>query len=209
MRRELLILSLILTMSVGLFACGGSTDTPKDSTPTPASKDAGGTKAAGDSGGKTSSANASPWGGFKAGSFVKLKTTSSVEVMGKPTETSTESKMTLAELTADKAIVDIEMTVMGHTTKTRQEFPLSGSGATPTATPGTSQPKMGTDTLSVAGKTINCKTIEVDSEAAGSKINSKTWMSDQVPGGMVKSVSSTTGATTSKTTVEVVDFQAN
>ncbi|MGH9829607.1 MAG: hypothetical protein ACREDR_40840, partial [Blastocatellia bacterium] len=162
MRKEFFILSLILTMSLGLFACGGTSDTPNSNTTasgTPAPKDGGATKSAGDTG-KSGSAKVSPWGSFKVGSFVKMKTTTSIEVMGKPTESSTESKMTLAELTADKAVVDIEMTMMGHTTKTRQEYPLTGAGAVPTATPGNVEPKMGTDTITVAGKSLSCKTIE-------------------------------------------------
>ncbi|HYL97383.1 MAG TPA: hypothetical protein VEZ90_00390 [Blastocatellia bacterium] len=206
MTKKFVLLALVLTTLLGLFAC--SSDTPKDSAP-PASSPAStgsGTKAAGN----TSSANTSPWGGFKVGSFVQTKTTTSMEVAGKSMDTVVEGKMTLADLTSDKAVVDIESTVMGHTTKTRQEFPLTG-GVTPTGTGATSgvEPKTGTDTLTIAGKSISCKTIEVDTEQAGNKVNSKTWTSDQVPGFMVKSVATTSGATNSKVTVEVTDFKAN
>src|SRR5262249_12798856 len=151
-----------------------------------------GTKDAGKSGSGTAAkaASANPWGGFKVGSYVHMKTTVSTQVMGKAIDTSTDMKMTLAELTSDKAILDVETTAMGNTTKSRTEIPLTATASvgTPQATAGQT-PKNGTDTITVAGKSLDCKTVELDTEAGGNKVNSKTWTSDQVPGFLVKSVS--------------------
>src|SRR5262252_4969814 len=98
---------LVLALAAALYACGGAADAPKDGTPP---------KSGGSSASKSASSN--PWGGFKVGSFVKTKTTVSAQVMGRSTDTSTETKTTLADLTPDKAVLDIETTMMGNTTKT-------------------------------------------------------------------------------------------
>jgi len=132
-------------------------------------------------------------------------------MMGRSTDTSTETTTTLADLTADKAVLDIETTVMGNTSKTRTEVPLTGAvqtspGSAPSGAPNAAT---GTDTVVVAGKSLECKTYEVDTEAGGNKVKTKTWASDQIPGFLVKSVSTSTGAMNSTTTMMAVDFKAN
>jgi hypothetical protein len=47
----------------------------------------------------------------------------------------------------------------------------------------------------------------VQSEANAMKTNTKSWMADEVPGGIVKSVSISTGSMSSKVTMELVDFK--
>jgi hypothetical protein len=144
------------------------------------------------------------WNNFKPGAWVKLKTTSDMTVAGHKTTTSTEMKETLVAKTADKATVETEMTMMGNTTKSKADIPLT-SKATGTAQ---NPAKMGSDTITVAGKTFKCKTFEVQSEANGMKTTTKTWMADEVPGGMVKSESTSTGSMSMKSTMELVDFKA-
>ena len=193
------VLVLVLAFGSSLWACGGSEEAPKDSGPV---------KSSGATASKSASTN--PWGGFKVGSFVKTKTTVSAQMMGRSTDTTTEMKTTLAELTADKAVLDIETTVMGNTTKTRTEIPLTGAVKTGATAGGQTQnPTTGTDNVVVAGKSLACKTIEVETDSAGSKVKTKTWTSDEIPGFMVKSVSTTSGAMNSTTTIEAVDFKAN
>jgi hypothetical protein len=192
---RLLVLALVAT----LWACGGGTEPPKDGGPQ---------KSAGSSASRSASSN--PWGSFKVGSFVKTKTTVSAQMMGRTTDTSTETKTTLADLAADKAVLDIETTVMGNTTKTRTEVPLAGAVQTGVTAAGQAQnPTTGTDTVVVAGKSLDCKTVEVETDSAGSKVKTKTWTSDQIPGFLVKSVSTSSGAMASTTTLETVDFKAN
>jgi hypothetical protein len=145
------------------------------------------------------------WNNFKPGAWVKLKSTSDMTVAGHKNTTSTEMKETLVSKTADKAVVETETTMMGNTTKTKAEIPLtSNAKGTTTQNPA----KMGNETITVAGKTFKCKTFETQSEANGMKTSTKTWMADEVPGGMVKSESTTTGSMTMKSTMEVVDFKA-
>jgi hypothetical protein len=190
---------IVFALAVALYACGGAAEGPKDAGPT---------KSAGSSASKSASAN--PWGSFKVGSFVKTRTTVAAQMMGRTTDTTTEMKTTLADLTADKAVLDIETTVMGNTTKARTEVPLSGAVQTGATAAGQAQnPATGTDTVVVAGKSLDCKTIEVEMDSGGSKVKTKTWTSDQIPGFVVKSVSTSTGAMTSTTTIEAVDFKAN
>ena len=191
MRKEIFILLVVLGLSLGSFACGAASEVGK-----PAAK----------------STASNPWGSFKVGSYVTLKSTVSMQVMGKAMDTTSQTKMTLAELTADKAIIDVEATVMGNTSKSRMEVPLTGTApGMPAANNGTptGQVKTGTDTVTVAGKSLDCKTIEFESDAGGNKVNAKTWTSDQVPGGVVKSVSTSTGTANTTTTVEAVEYKAN
>ena len=145
-----------------------------------------------------------PWGNFKPGSWVKMKSTTNAG----PSKITSETKMTLIEKTATNAVVETESTVMGQSTKTRANIPLNATGtATPGVKPAT-MPTTGNETLTVAGKQVACKWFESESNTNGMKVNSKSWTSDAVPGGMVKSVSKMSGAMKSETTVEVVAFEA-
>jgi hypothetical protein len=205
-KKEYLILMLILALSLGSFACGGATEASKEGGSKEAGKDT--AKTGSSSGSKAASAN--PWGGFKVGSFVKMKNTVSTEVMGKAMDTSSETKMTLAELTSDKAVLDVEVTAMGNTSKSRTEIPLTAT-APAGAPPAGAGPdaKTGSETITVAGKSLDCKTLEFETQTGGNKVSTKVWTSDQVPGFMVKSVASTSGAANTKTTTEVVDFKVD
>lgn len=144
------------------------------------------------------------WNSFKPGSWVKLKSTTDMTVAGHKNTTSTEMKETLVSKTADKAVVETESTVMGTTSKTKAEIPLKSDAK------GTAQNpvKMGSESISVAGKTFKCRTFEIQSEANGMKTNTKTWIADEVPGGLVKSESTSTGSMSMKSTMELVDFKA-
>lgn len=145
-----------------------------------------------------------PWGSFKVGSYVVTKSTT--EVAGR--KMSTEMKTTLTALTADKATIEIATTVMGNTSKTTTDMPLTaaaapaagGSASTPTA-----EVKSTEETVTVAGKSLKCK---VTTATVGGT-ESTTWTSEEVPGFMVKSVSKTTGAAASQTTMEVTEYKAN
>jgi hypothetical protein len=151
-----------------------------------------------------------PWGSFKVGSFVVTKSTT--ETAGY--KMSTETKTTLTALTADKATIEIETTVAGHTTKTSADMPLTASAAPVTPVAGTSastpqaEVKTSEETITVAGKSVKCKVTSANAETGGMKSESKTWMSEDVPGFVVKSVVKSTGAANSETTSEVTDFKA-
>ncbi len=145
------------------------------------------------------------WSNFKPGSWAKLKTTSETTVAGHKTNMSIETKTTLVSKTADKASVETETTMMGNTTKSKVDIPLT---STAKGTPAQNPAKMGTDTITVAGKTFKCKTAEIQTEANGMKTSTKSWMADEVPGAIVKSESVSTGSMSTKVTMELVDFKA-
>jgi hypothetical protein len=148
-------------------------------------------------------ADNSAWSNCKPGAWSKLKTTSETTVAGHTTNMTIETKMTLVSKTADKATVATETTMMGRTTKTTADIPLKSDAKGTSQTP----VKMGSETITVAGKAFKCKTVEVQSEANGMKTSTKSWMADEVPGGIVKSVSTSTGSMSSKVTMELVDFK--
>ncbi len=149
-----------------------------------------------------------PWSSFKVGSYVAMKTSTVMEMAGKKNTTATEMKMTLVDLSADKATLETEMTVMGQKSKTKTELPLTVTVKPSAATPAGVTPKTGTETITVAGKSMNCKWTEIEMESNGNKVTTKSWMSEEVPGFVVKSVSSTKGTANMETTTEVVDFKA-
>ena len=148
-------------------------------------------------------ADNSPWSNCKPGAWSKLKTTSETTVAGQTHNITIETKMTLVSKTAERATVETETTMLGSTTKTKADIPLrsdaKGAGQTPV--------KMGSETVTVAGKTFQCKSVEVQSEANGMKTSTKSWVADEVPGGIVKSVSTSTGPMSSKVAMELVDFK--
>jgi hypothetical protein len=150
-----------------------------------------------------------PWGSFKVGSFVATKSTTAAAGY----KMATEMKTTLTALTADKATIEIETTVAGHTTKTTTDIPLTAAAATPAPTGSASTPqadvKTTEETITVAGRNLNCKVTTATAETGGMKSESKTWMSDEVPGFLVKSVVKSSGAASSETTTEVTDFKAS
>jgi hypothetical protein len=142
-----------------------------------------------------------PWADFKAGSWVSMKTT-----VNGPAKMVTESKTTLVEKNAAKAVLEIETSMMGNKTKTRTEMALGGKA---TQAAEVKQLASGTETITVAGKSLACKWTEFELNSGGMKGTTKTWTSDAVPGGMVKSVTkSTMGQMKSETVSEVVAFEA-
>lgn len=152
-----------------------------------------------------------PWAGFKPGSFAKMKSTMVMTIAGNKTETATEMTYTLREVTADKAVVDVETSMAGvPPTKTTMDMPLGGGQAmaTPTVVPDAPKPVEGEEELTIAGTTLKCKTMELTTEANGIKTMTKTWTSESVPGWAVKTVSKAEGAAPMETTIEVTEFKA-
>ena len=186
---------LAIALAVALVGCGQKSDSA-----------AGGGDAGGGGDSKPAVAK-NPWGSFKVGSYEVTKMTTAVA----GTNMSTETKMTLVALTADKATVETAVTTMGNTTKTNVDIPLTASQAPTTPAQGNApnaSVKTGNETLTIAGKSLNCKWTETESEMNGNKVNAKVWMSEEVPGFVVKSVTKTSGAASSETTAEVTDFKA-
>jgi len=143
-----------------------------------------------------------PWASFKPGSYAKMRSTT----MAGPTKVVTEMTQTLISLDAVNAVVEMETKVMGQSNKTRVNIPLK-SPATVNNAPGKATVPTN-ETITVAGKALACKCVEVTSSSNGMNTSSRACTSEAVPGGAVKVVSKTTGAMKSETSSELIDFVA-
>jgi|WetSurMetagenome_2_1015567.scaffolds.fasta_scaffold323805_1 hypothetical protein len=148
---------------------------------------------------KASSGN--PWAAFNPGSWVEIKSTTVSKESGKETKTIVGTKITLQAKTADSISLENEMTINGETTKTKFDVPLDYSESD---TEGMKDIKTGSETITIAGKSVICDTLEATMDAGGTKILFKSWTSRKVPGSLVRSITSSDG---SKSTTEVVDFK--
>ncbi len=151
------------------------------------------------------------WSQFKVGAFATMKTETS---MGEQSTTMT-TKTKLVELADDHAVLETTttMTMMGQEIKQpaqKRQVPAKIAKMDPPEVEGQDdmpKPTMkeGTETVTVKGKSIACKTVESTFEYSGMKTWSKSWSSDKVPGSIVKMESkseSSMGATTVKSTLE-------
>ena len=162
------------------------------------------------------------WAQFKPGAYSKMKSTSSTEAGGMSIKTVSVIKTTLKELSATEATLEMETessTVMnGNETKmpvqkSEMKVPLT-PGATPSVPPemaaaaGAAKTFTSQETVTVAGKAIECTVSAAEMEAGGNKTVSKSWVSDSVPGAMVKTESVTSGAASATVTMELIEFDA-
>ena len=99
-----------------------------------------------------------------------------------PTKTVTEMTQTLVSIDANNAVVETETKVMGQTMKNKINVPL---------------------------KTTAAKCYDLEINADGMKALTRSCISDTVPGGVVKVVSSSTGAMKMLSPTELVEFAAN
>jgi hypothetical protein len=125
---------------------------------------------------------------------------------------------TLVEVGTDKAVIEIATTIKANgmeikapaqkrdITKTievlkgmKKEDP---TGAKPIGTT-----EEGTETLKVAGMELKTKWYKAAAEADGTKSQTKQWVSDDIPGMMVKNVTTVTGAVNSTVTTELIEFK--
>lgn len=151
----------------------------------------------------TQAAEKHPWASFKPGSYAKMKSTTQAG----PTKMVSETTQTLVSVDANNAVVEIETKAMGQTNKTRVPMPLKAA-ATNNAAAQAKPVATTNETITVAGKALACKCVEVETNTNGMKSLSKPCTSDAVPGGAVKVVTKTTGAMKSETVSELVEFAA-
>jgi hypothetical protein len=90
----------------------------------------------------------------------------------------------------------------GETTKTN--FDLQLKDYSNDQSEGLTVIKTGSETVTIAGKSVTCDTMDASMNAGGTKILFKNWTSGQVPGSVVKVITSSDG---SNSTTEVVDFK--
>ena len=154
------------------------------------------------------------WSKFKKGTSVTLKSTS--EVMGMTTEVLLTT--TLVETGADKLVVETATVAKVN----GMEFKTPGMKRDVTKTltlpkgvkkeevaagkpPGSLEE--GTETLKVAGTEVKTKWYKFTAEVDKTKTEGKTWMSDDVPGRLVKSETNTTGAFAVKSRMELIEIK--
>jgi hypothetical protein len=191
---------LSVVACVALAGCDGKTESTSTTKPSGSGESAGTSAVAAKTEPAKSSAPKHLWGSFKKGSSAKLKTV---------TDTAgTKSEMTmthvLVDLTADEAVVETEMAMTGFTNKSTNKFPLKApEGGKAVDGP---KPKTGSEEIEVAGKKLKCTWTEIETENAGIKTTAKSWMCEDVPGHLVKSVSKSSGAATMSSTTELVEY---
>jgi hypothetical protein len=142
------------------------------------------------------------WSNWKEGASVTLK--SETSVAGKSVST-TRMTFTLKTFSAEKAVVEIasEIDLQGQTMK----LPPDSSEYAAKAPEVKSDPKFNTtkgrEKLTINGKNFDCEWTEVEIKKGQTF---KSWSSDDMPGGLVKMVS-TDEATKSSSVMVVLDWK--
>lgn len=155
------------------------------------------------------------WARFKPGSYCKMKSVS--KVMGQTTESTMTT--TLKSVTKDRIVLE----VVSATRSGGREFKMPPQkiehlARIPKPKPGEIKkqkgirldvkPKEGKEEMSVKGKKIKTKWSESTIKMGKTTTRSKTWMSEDIPGQIVKTVTTTEGEMKMVTEMTLVDFKA-
>jgi len=129
------------------------------------------------------------WAKFKVGSSVTF--TSENPAAGRPSIPNTRT-VTLLEVTPEKVVVGEKHTsaAAADADARRIDIPAKIEKAeSPAANDPKVEVKESAEEIDVAGAKVKCKVIETTSAGSrGIKLISKIWTSDDVPGGLVRSV---------------------
>lgn len=152
------------------------------------------------------------WASYKPGTYVTMK--SETDMGGTKSTSTTTTK--LIEVTADKLVLEMTMTskvevpgvdIPATTNTMKQDVPAKMDKPAEQKTDEKApKPKEGEEELTVNGKKIKCKWIEMTMEQGGTKTVSKSWTSDEVPGKTVKTETKMDG-TDKPITMVVTDFK--
>jgi hypothetical protein len=153
------------------------------------------------------------WSKFAAGTAVKY--TQTVEAMGQKQDV--QVTMTLVSISPEKATIETKatITVQGQTQETpaqKMDIPakVNKSEAMEVGQPAPNikaEVKQGEEKVEAAGKTYDCKWTEVKSTQQGTDVVAKTWLSDDVPGRLVKMEATTSGAMASSTKMTLAGME--
>lgn len=151
------------------------------------------------------------WAKFKVGAWARTKTESGEG------EAKSVMKMTtkLVERTDEKLVIETSMTVVAGGQEyvqpaTKQDVPAKmDKPEAPKEDPQAPKvtTKEGEDTIEVAGRKWKCKTTESTLEGPDLKSTSKSWMTGDVPGGVVKSETVMEKPMAGTTTTVLEDFK--
>lgn len=154
------------------------------------------------------------WKKFKVGASITVRTTSTIAGL------TSEILMTtrLVELGADKHVVETStvskfggMEFKAPATKRDVLKSIALPKGTPKPDPKAAKPEgtyeEGTETLKIGGVEVKTKWYKYKSDSGGLKIEAKTWISDDVPGSLVKMEAATGGLAVGTTKVELIEFK--
>ena len=153
------------------------------------------------------------WSKFKPGTTVTLKTETATKMGGNETKMTSTTTSKLVDINPNEATVETttKMSMNGMdmpaNTMPPQKIPAKVDKPAGGANGQKAEVKEGTDKVEVGGKSYNTKTTETTTDMNGTKTVSKTWMSDEVPGGLVKMESTSSGAMDSKMTMTLVEVK--
>jgi hypothetical protein len=150
------------------------------------------------------------WAKFKPGTFVKYSTDSNAG----GNATSIQMTQTLKDVDADKATIEVKMTMVmsGNTMDMpaqTHEIPAKFKKVDPNASGAADAPKTesSNEDVQAAGKTYSCKKTTITTNANGMTTTATTWTCDDIPGNVVKMESQSTGPMTMSTKMMLTDFQ--
>lgn len=154
------------------------------------------------------------WSKFKKGASMTVRTSSTFAGMTSEILMTT----TLVELGSDKHVVESStvtksagMEFKSPATKRDVTKTLVLPKGTPKPDPKAAKPpgtyEEGTETLKIGGVEVKTKWYKYKSDSNGLKIEAKTWMSDDVPGSLVKMEATTSGVADGTTKVELIEFK--
>jgi hypothetical protein len=158
------------------------------------------------------------WSKFKPGTTVTYKVNSETKMQGMPDPMKSEMTMStkLVEVKPDELTIEVtnkmmaggqEMAMPATTQKVPAKIEKTATPA-PDAKVEIKDQKDGKDTVEVGGKKYDAATHEqtmVMKEPAMTTV-SKTWTSKEVPGGLVKSETKSSGSMDSTSTMTLVEF---
>jgi hypothetical protein len=154
------------------------------------------------------------WSKHKPGTSVTIRTIS--DTAGMKSEVLMTS--TLVDVGSGKVVVEMVTTIKANgmeikapaqkrdVTKTIEVLKgMKKEDATAAKPIGTTEE--GTETLKVAGMEVKTKWYKASAEADGTKSVTKHWVSDDIPGMMVKNVTTVSGVVNSTITMELIEFK--
>jgi hypothetical protein len=147
------------------------------------------------------------WSECKPGSWVTLKTVS--EFGGNKSESEMTTK--LLEISADKATVETQMTMMvGDKPKVMpaKKRDIAAKIEKPEDKGEKEEkPKEGDEEIEVGGKKLKCHWMEMHSEQKGMVSDTKVWYSPEIPGHTAKMESKMSGTMKGTSTMEAVKWE--
>lgn len=142
------------------------------------------------------------WSKFKPGATTRVA--GSTKTMGM--ETTLEINTKLLEVAADKVTLEVSASITMNGNKMDQ--PAQKQEVKAKVQKEDIPAPAGEEQITVDGKTYNCKVYALTRTQEGTTISAKSWMSDEVPGGVVRVESRTEGAVVSDTRFELKEYSA-